>query len=58
MGEDARRLPLLRLVPNLVTILGLCVGLSFVILLLEKSLPVVLIPSTVWRWIVAGHIFL
>jgi CDP-diacylglycerol---serine O-phosphatidyltransferase len=28
MGEDARRLPLLQLVPNLVTILGLCAGLT------------------------------
>ena len=28
MGDDARRLPLLQLVPNLVTILGLCAGLT------------------------------
>jgi CDP-diacylglycerol--serine O-phosphatidyltransferase len=28
MGEDAPRLPLLQLVPNLVTILGLCAGLT------------------------------
>ena len=28
MGGDARRLPLLQLVPNLVTILGLCAGLT------------------------------